>query len=96
MRSGESCGVAGRDEARNVGGLNEFGAFGVRSVVGSGLRGLTRGNRSFSPGQDGVIGVQGFQVPDGCRAWGLGDLLGWGESEIGERNGDRRSWWRAR
>ena len=80
-----------------MGAAKEFCALGVRSVGGRGVRGLTRGNPSSSPGQDGVIGVHGVQLPDSCRVWwGLGDRLGWGESEIGDRNGDRRSWVRAR
>jgi hypothetical protein len=86
VSSGESYGLAGREEARNVGALRVVG---VRGILVRGLRELIRGLRSFSPGQDGVIGVQGARFPNGDGGVVLGERLGWVESEIGERNGDR-------
>jgi hypothetical protein len=72
VSSGESYGLAGREEARNVGALR----VGVRGILVRGLREFTRGIRSFSPGQDGVIGVQGVRLLNGDGGLALGERLG--------------------
>jgi hypothetical protein len=68
---------------------------GMRRVWGRGVRGLTRELCSLFPGHDGVIGVQGDQIPMFACALGLGDRLRVGEV-VGGMKGVERRWPRAR
>ena len=69
---------------------------GVRGILVKGLREFTRGLRSFSAGQDGVIGVQGARFSNDDGGLALGERLGQVEIEIGGRNGDKCNGLRAR